>query len=218
MIKLFENFQDRNLLGYDSETNAYLVEDYPYGFRQRTQIRYWIETTNRGDRFCSQTKNPKSGRWNKPKKSTYQTLGAMYLDDQEHVAWRTLNNFSNPDEVIAFLQEIGGEDKLTHEQLNQLKLLRGEKVETKTKGGKVKKDYTVRFLKNYRKTEIIECVVKFNRPDNVTVREIIDALKGTDQKKLNTVFDNDGTVRIKVDKGYQIGTISRDFYETHKNL
>ena len=52
-----------------TENNPLVINNYPYGFNQRTQIRYWIETTpKKGDRFCSQTLNPKNNRWNKPKK------------------------------------------------------------------------------------------------------------------------------------------------------
>lgn len=63
------------LTGHTSESTGYVVDDYPYGFRLRTQIRYWIETREgMGQRFCSQTLNPKSGQWNKPKCSTYSKI------------------------------------------------------------------------------------------------------------------------------------------------
>jgi hypothetical protein len=74
------------LKNHTSEQTAFVVDDYPYGFRLRCKIRYWIETTKRGDRFCSQTTNPKrTGEvWNKPKKSTYSDLMFMYLNDEGH--------------------------------------------------------------------------------------------------------------------------------------
>src|SRR3990170_1289756 len=74
----------RALYGHTSEATAYLVADYPYGFRERTQIRYWLEgKPKKGWRFMSQTLNPKTSRWNKPKASTYTEWGAaMYLDDK----------------------------------------------------------------------------------------------------------------------------------------
>lgn len=62
------------LIGHVSPETAYLVSDYPYGFRLRCKIRYWLEWKEGvGFRFCSQTTNPKrSGEfWNKPKKATY---------------------------------------------------------------------------------------------------------------------------------------------------
>jgi len=82
------------LTGHDSAVTAYVVEDYPYGFRLRTSIRYWIETRpGYGQRFMSQTLNPKTGRWNKPKASTYNVLMIMHLDAQEHVTYATPEEF-----------------------------------------------------------------------------------------------------------------------------
>ena len=43
------------------------IGNYPWGFRLRTKVRYWIETTNRGDRFVKCTLNPKTNQWCKPK-------------------------------------------------------------------------------------------------------------------------------------------------------
>lgn len=77
---------------YSAET-AYVVDDYPYGFRLRCKIRYWLEVNGKGTRLWSQTTNPKlSGEvWNKAKASTYCTIGAMFLDEKEHVAWNGLS-------------------------------------------------------------------------------------------------------------------------------
>ena len=63
-----------------------MVDDYPYGFRLRTSIRYWIEQTKRGERFVSQTLNPKTNRWNKPKKSTYSDMMVMVENDNGHIS------------------------------------------------------------------------------------------------------------------------------------
>lgn len=85
------------LFNHDSPETAYLVEDYPYGFRLRCKIRYWLEfSKNKGVRFCSQTTNPKKmGEvWNKPKYSTYCRFGgAMYMDEQNHVQWSGLHEY-----------------------------------------------------------------------------------------------------------------------------
>lgn len=77
------------LYGYTSEEKSYLVPDYPYGFRKRTEIRYWIEENKKkGRRFVSQTLDPDRRRWNKPKASTYtESPAVMYLDEKGHVAW-----------------------------------------------------------------------------------------------------------------------------------
>jgi hypothetical protein len=77
------------LSGHVSPESAYVVDDYPYGFRLRCKIRYWLEYAPRkGFRFVSQTTNPKAAGevWNKPKASTYASIaGAMFLDDSNHV-------------------------------------------------------------------------------------------------------------------------------------
>lgn len=66
------------ITGATSPATAIVVDDYPYGFQLRTQIRYWVETKpGYGQRFVSQTRNPKNGQWNKPKASTYSQLIVM---------------------------------------------------------------------------------------------------------------------------------------------
>jgi hypothetical protein len=46
------------------------VDDYPYG-RERTKAKFSVETMKNGNqRGVMQTLNPKTGRWNKPKKTT----------------------------------------------------------------------------------------------------------------------------------------------------
>ncbi len=96
------------LHGYTSEDSAYLVDDYPYGFRLRTQIRYWIETTKHGDRLCSQTLNPTTDKWNKPKRSTYAPVGCMILDNDNHVTWSALSDYSEEPIWSEFLAVMEG--------------------------------------------------------------------------------------------------------------
>lgn len=79
----------------------HVVENYPYGFRLRTQIRYWVETTKHGQRLVSQTLNPKSGAWNKPKASTYSDVVLAALDEEGHVANVGVSTYSL-EEVRAF--------------------------------------------------------------------------------------------------------------------
>lgn len=72
----------QQLIGCNSQDTAHVVEDYPYGFRLRTKIRYWIESRKGyGQRFVSQTMNPKNGRWNKAKAGTYSNIIVMGIDE-----------------------------------------------------------------------------------------------------------------------------------------
>jgi hypothetical protein len=100
------------LYGHTSEATAYLVDDYPYGFRERTQIRYWLEAKpKKGWRFVSQTMNPKTNRWNKPKTSTYiEWAAAMYFDDKGHVHWDGVGPYSDDQKILAFIATFPGAD------------------------------------------------------------------------------------------------------------
>lgn len=100
------------LYGHRDEASSFVVADYPYGFRLRTQIRYWLETVpKKGVRFVSQTMNPKTGGWNKPKKSTFSRFGeAMYLDENGHVQSKALTEYSSADEVADFVRQFPNAD------------------------------------------------------------------------------------------------------------
>ena len=98
------------LTGHISPETAYVVDDYPYGFRLRCKIRYWLEfSPKRGFRFVSQTTKPKRGNvWNKPKASTYCRFGGcMYLNEEGHVTWAGLTEYSNGIEAKAFADKYG---------------------------------------------------------------------------------------------------------------
>ena len=92
------------LKGHISPETAYIVDDYPYGFRLRCKIRYWLEYhPKRGTRLCSQTTNPKRPEefWNTPKCSTYCYLaGCMFLDENNHVHWEGLSEYSTAQSSI----------------------------------------------------------------------------------------------------------------------
>ncbi len=91
------------IYGHNSQETAYMVEDYPWGFRLRTQMRYWIESKpGQGQRFVSQSKNPKTNLWCAPKKSTYTSIGIMYLDELKHVHWVSLSLYSSAKEIESF--------------------------------------------------------------------------------------------------------------------
>ena len=94
------------LYGHTTPETAYVVENYPYG-SHRTQVRYWLEyKPKHGFRFISQSRNPMTGRWNNPHKSTYMgTAAAMYLDEKSHVQWAGLHITSGVEAVSAFVRD-----------------------------------------------------------------------------------------------------------------
>lgn len=100
------------LTGHTTQETAYVVDDYPYGFKLRCKIRYWLEYKNgQGFRLVSQTTNPKvAGEvWNKPKASTYSPISAvMFLDDNGHVQWSGISPYWETGEVKAWRDQWSG--------------------------------------------------------------------------------------------------------------
>lgn len=99
------------LLGHTDADTAYVVDDYPYG-RSRTQKRYWVESKPKhGDRLVTQTLNPKTGRWNKPKAGTYSAVLVLFLEPQEDgrefVKQHGLGLWKTTDEAQAFVALVG---------------------------------------------------------------------------------------------------------------
>jgi hypothetical protein len=98
------------LTGHDSPETAYVVDDYPYGFRLRTTIRFWIETKKgQGQRTMSQTRDPKrAGQpWNKPKGSTYSPIRVLLLDTSNgHIEHHALSAYDQDEDKIAGFREM----------------------------------------------------------------------------------------------------------------
>ena len=97
------------LSGHVSPETAYVVDDYPYGFRLRCKIRYWLDSDPRkGSRLMSQTTNPKRAGevWNKPKASTYCRFGGcMVLNEKDHVTWTGLSEYTEHEKVGPWLEK-----------------------------------------------------------------------------------------------------------------
>lgn len=114
------------LSGHTSQETAFRVADYPYSWKLRCQIRYWIETTKHGQRVVSQTTNPKKAGevWNKPKASTYSNLRVLYIDDSNgHVENDGLTFYADNAKIDAFVATYGA--ALTSERdQKELRLLR----------------------------------------------------------------------------------------------
>lgn len=112
------------IYGHESQETAYVVNDYPWGFRLRTQIRYWIESKdakNGGQRFVSQTMNPKTGKWCAPKKTTYCDIIIMFLDENNHIKYDYLISYSKKEHLDEFKET--HLEKLTDFQKEKLKML-----------------------------------------------------------------------------------------------
>lgn len=114
----------KQLLGHTSPETAKLVEDYPYSWKLRCQIRYWIESKPKfGQRFVSQTLNPKTGKWNAPKPGTYSQIVVMVELDNGHVENRGIGIYASEEELDAFEKEYQL-DEFQQKQMQILRLIR----------------------------------------------------------------------------------------------
>ena len=106
---------------HTSPESAYVIEDYPFGFRLRCKMRVWTETKKgQGMRVVRQTSNPRQNNetWNAPKKSTYDTIKVLYIDSEtgylESSGWNANYARDNMD----FLAEFG--EVLTVDQIQTI--------------------------------------------------------------------------------------------------
>ena len=62
------------------------VENYPYGYTLKTTLFDTMEfNPKKGYRHITQTINPKNGKLNAPKKSTYAPLKIRFYDENKHI-------------------------------------------------------------------------------------------------------------------------------------
>ena len=100
----------KTLTGHTSKETARVVDDYPYGYRLRCKIRYWLEyRPSFGFRLVSQTTNPKKPGefWNKPKPSTYSAVAVMVETEEGHIEQRALRLYPSLQEAEAFEAQHG---------------------------------------------------------------------------------------------------------------
>lgn len=215
------------LHNHNSKETAYEIKSYPWGYKLRTSKFCWIETEpKKGDRFCSYTIDPRSGKECAIKKGVYHVIAFMYLDDVNHVQNDGVSIYDSREEVQAFVDRFGGVDILNKEQRKQFNSMMGiNEVATDEFTGKVKKDFSVKWEKDWRdKTKMLEVKITFDRPDGVSLKEMFEAMKTLNQGKLNEVFEvrsygslgeYAGTVRICVRGGVQLGTIAEEDYKNY---
>ena len=73
-------------------TEVINVENYPYGFKLRTTLFDSVEfNPKKGYRHITQTINPKNGRLNAPKKSTYKDFLIRFYNENNHIKTLSLD-------------------------------------------------------------------------------------------------------------------------------
>lgn len=112
------------LKGYTSIDRPFKVDDYPYGFRLRTSIHYWIESkAGHGDRLCTYTIDPRNGRRNKPKCGTYSTFLYMFINEKGHVEVGHIDSYNKEVFEARFYFLLGkiGEEYITDVQKKNIR-------------------------------------------------------------------------------------------------
>ncbi len=109
-------------LFYDAKCfdTAYVVEDWPWGWTLKTEARFWVETTKHGDRIVQQTLNPKTGKWCKPKKQTYEAVEVIAVTDENKVTSVGIGKYANQDRIADVLDQTIDFNKLNDEQKKQI--------------------------------------------------------------------------------------------------
>ena len=149
-----------------NETNPLIIKNYPYGFK-KTQIKVFIESVkNKGDRYITQTQNPKTLKWNNPKKSIYNAVMVLISKENGHISYLGLYSSTSKEDYEQFINKVG-DYEFNDLQTHQLKLLRSLiKVYSK-----VEYTCTIRKFKNKFTGEITENIPIFNMNDYDEVNE-----------------------------------------------
>ena len=123
----------------ETQETAYMVNEYPWGFRLKTKQRYWVESKKGfGMRLVTQTLNPKTDKWCKPKKSTYCVVMGLFLNELGHVkSWALSSGGWTKEEQIKEFEAFY--NPLTDFQTRQIRYIRAtivmNEVTTWTIGG-----------------------------------------------------------------------------------
>ena len=163
--KILREIQKEIIKPQPNEKNPIIVDNYPYGFK-RTKIRYWVESVKKkGDRFVSQTLNPKTNLWNKPKKSTYQGVIVVFKNEKGYITYNGLYWGTDKEEYQKFINFFG-DLELNELQKEQLRVIRAyikgyenvtfkiKKTEFRNKHtGEIKTQIGLMDLNDYEKIE-----------------------------------------------------------------
>ena len=107
-----------------TQENPIIIKNYPYGFK-KTLKRYWIETNKgKGQRVGEQTLNPKTQKWNNPKKSTYSDIIILYKNEDDHIKAYSFSLTYSDEENLKKFESSFNEEDLNDYQKNQIKTFR----------------------------------------------------------------------------------------------
>jgi hypothetical protein len=88
-----------------SKETALVKENWPWGFKLKSPRRFWIETGRKGQREASQQKNPKTGLWCKPRRTTYSMAMVLAEDTSGLVSTYSISHYDDIDKIEDFYNE-----------------------------------------------------------------------------------------------------------------
>ena len=100
-----------------------ISENYPYGFTLKTTKTDWVEfNKTHGFRHVSQTINPKTGKENKPKKSTYYKIMVLGREENGHIKSLVMDfyDYNDIDKIIAFFSIQSNFELFTPEEMTHI--------------------------------------------------------------------------------------------------
>lgn len=97
------------LTGHTTEETAYIIQDYPWGYKLRCKQKVWLEyNKSKGFRVCRRTQDPRNDRWCAIKKDTYTLIAAgLYKNEEGHVKSAGLSEYSSTKDSEEFLKTWG---------------------------------------------------------------------------------------------------------------
>ena len=106
---------------YTNPRTELTVNDWPYG-RLRTTATFIIETVKGKQRAVRSTINPKTGRENKPKKTTFSKLARIVdgSDGKTYIAEYTYGAISIRQSNLQYQQEYIGDNDSRYPELLEL--------------------------------------------------------------------------------------------------
>ena len=169
---------------HTNEENAFIIPSYPYG-RLRCIKKVWIETTKRGDRLNEQTQNPKTLKWNKPKKSTYSDVMILYLNEIGHIkslSWGCA--YTNIEDLNKFLERVGD---YNFNDLQKKKIEEGKRI-YKIRDG-IKWEIKARRFKHLPTGNITESINIFELNNYMEIDENNEPINEEEQEKQNNFLN-----------------------------
>ena len=170
----------------DSFDNAIEVNNYPWGFRLKTKRRTWIETDkNKGDRVCFCTLKPKTNKWCAVKKSPYNAVDVLLIDENEHIKSIGLWKSTSKEDLENFISKI---------DYNSLSLLQKKQIEIIKAINKVmeKVSFKIEKVSEYNLSDPLDLIRMKrdnNSPENKAKEQEQEQIKGKIVNAINNTYN-----------------------------